>query len=122
MRKKVNHRMRTWGRGDHQVRFRITDSNEGDTHNMTNNKRVMKERIRLLAEEYINPINDEFIECYIGNKLYICLTPEEIDTFQGWKKKGYHVRRGQEAITAINLYNGRKWKEYYFFSQSQVCR
>lgn len=112
------------GQGLNQVTYRITDSNEGDTHNMTNEKRVLKERIYLLANEYIKPADNEMKQYYVGNKLYICLTPEEIDTYQGWKRKGYHVMRGQEAITSIKLYNGRSrsWKEYCFFSQSQVAR
>lgn len=38
---------------------------------------------------------------------------EEIHTFQGWKDRGYRVKRGEHAITRLTIwkYAGKKDKE-----------
>ena len=94
----------------------------GDAHIMTNEKRIMKEAIRLMADGQTQPASDELKTYYIGKHVYICLEPEKIDTFYGWKQKGYHVKKGQKHITYLDLTCGRSWKTYYFFSASQVTR
>lgn len=117
------HREKTIGTGNNAVTYRIADMGEGnDAHIMTNQKRIMKERIRLLAEGTLLPVSDELKQYYIGRYAYICHEPEEIATFLEWKKRGYHVRKGQKAITYLDLTCGRSWKKYHFFSASQVAR
>lgn len=119
----MSHRIKTIGTGINQVSYRIADMGEGnDAHIMTNSKRIMKERIRLLAEGQTKPVSDELKTYYIGKHVYICLEPEELDTFYGWKQKGYHVKKGEKAITYLDLTAGRSWKKYYFFTASQVIR
>lgn len=115
--------MKTMGSGKNQVNYRGRKSGEhGYNHNVTNADRVQLEAINLLACNEIQPASDEMKEYYIGAKVYICLEPETIDTFQGWKDRGYHVMRGQKAITEVKLYTRNGWKPYKFFSQSQVAR
>lgn len=117
------HRIKTIGTGKNMVSYRIADMGEGnDAHIMTNEKRIMKERIRLLSDGEIKPVSDELKQYYIGKHVYFCLEPENIDTFYGWKQKGYHVKKGQKAITYLDLTCGRSWKKYYFFAASQVTR
>lgn len=117
------HKIRTIGTGDNMVTFRIADMGEGnDAHIMNNEKRIMKERIRLLADGQTKPISNELKTYYIGKHVYFCLEPEEIDTYVGWKKKGFHVIKGQKAITYIDLTCRRSWKRYNFFAASQVSR
>lgn len=117
------HITKTIGTGRNQVSYRIADMGEGgDAHIMTNEKRIMKEAIRLMADGQTQPASDELKTYYIGKHVYICLEPEKIDTFYGWKQKGYHVKKGQKHITYLDLTCGRSWKTYYFFSASQVTR
>ena len=119
----MNHRIKTIGTGKNQVSYRIADMGEGNnSHVMTNERRIMKERIRLLADGYLQPVSDELKQYFIGRYAYICSEPEQIDTFYGWKQKGYHVKRGEKAITELELTAGRSWRKYYFFSASQVAR
>lgn len=115
--------MKTIGSGKYEVNYRGRKSGEnGYNHNMKNADRVQLEAINLLSMGIIEPASDLMKEYFIGSKVYICREPEALDTFQGWKEKGYHVKRGQKAITEIKLYQGYGWKKYYFFSQSQVSR
>lgn len=117
------HKIKTIGTGKNMVSYRLADMGEGnDSHIMTNAKRIMKERIRLLSDNQLSPVSDELKSYYIGKHVYFCLEPEEIDTYIGWKQKGYHVMKGQKAITFLELTCGRSWKKYNFFAASQVAR
>lgn len=121
--KRVNHKTFTMGSGNHEVSYRLRDSldNHG-THNMTNQKRVELEMVNLFSDGQLQAASNEMVTYYIGKREYTCFEIEALDTFQGWKEKGYHVKRGEKAITDIKLYQGYGWRKYYFFSASQVTR
>lgn len=120
MKKQVNHKTFYMGTGNAQVAYSLRDG--GESHTMTNEKRVLLHRIELMADGQLSPVSNELKKYNIGKREYICHEPEMIDTFQGWKKRGFYVKRGQKAITFLKLYAGYGWKEYHFFSQSQVAR
>lgn len=113
------HKMTKTGNGKHEVIYTLRDDNN-ETRNMTNEKRIMLERITLMAAEIIQPAGDTINQYLIGKRAYFCREPEQIDTFQGWKKRGYHVKRGEHAITELKLWNGC-WRPYKFFAASQVA-
>lgn len=113
--------MKEFGCGKYKVLYRGRKSGEhGFNHNVKNSDRVFLESITLMSLEMIEPTSDALETYYIGSKVYICREPEKIDTYMGWKEKGFHVKKGQKAITKIKLYQGYGWKEYSFFSRSQV--
>lgn len=96
----------------------------GYNHNLTNRAKVLEERILLAAYGEIGWQDEETQTFYIGQNAYMCRTPEEIDTFQGWKNRGYYVKRGQKAISELKLWSGAAGlsKPYYFFAASQVAK
>ena len=114
------HKMMRTGTGRHEVIYTLRDDSK-ETRNMTNEKRVLLERITLMAAEIIQPADDTVKEFLVGKRAYYCREPEELNTFAGWKAKGYHVKRGEHAITEIKLWSGC-WRTYKMFSASQVAR
>ena len=71
---------------------------------MTNEQIVFNVRIQLQKENLIGSTGRKIVlENDNGEKEEI-MEPEEIHTYQAWKKKGYQVQKGQKAIAKFKIW------------------
>lgn len=78
---------------------------------MTNEQIIMKEKIDLLKEGKIKTTGRILtIPLADGSVVQIPET-EQIHTFQGWKERGYLVRKGEKAITKFAVWHYSKSKK-----------
>lgn len=71
---------------------------------MTNNEIILNESLRLMEEGKLKGTG-EFaeIEQADGSKITIEL-PEPIHTFNGWKERGYSVKKGEKSEIRITIW------------------
>ena len=80
---------------------------------MTNEQIILMERIRLMDEGILKGTGKIFVaEDAEGNKKTLEL-PEEIHTFNGWKQRGFQVKKGEKSQIKFPIwkYTERKVKE-----------
>lgn len=71
---------------------------------MTNEAIIMWEAVDLMEKGIIGTTGRTFeIEDKEGNK-QIIQEPEPIHTFNGWKEKGYCVKKGEHAIASFRIW------------------
>ena len=63
---------------------------------MTNNMIILNERVKLMEEGTLKGTG-EFIEIEKDGKIERLEMPEEIHTFNGWKERGFIVRKGEKS-------------------------
>lgn len=67
---------------------------------MTNETIILNERFRLLDEGVLQTTG-RLIELEDGAKVP---EPEELHTFQAWKKLGYSVKKGEKAVAKFPIW------------------
>lgn len=67
---------------------------------MTNETIILNERLRLLDERVLWSTGG-LIELEDGTKVP---EPEELHTFQAWKKLGYSVKKGEKAVAKFPIW------------------
>ena len=71
---------------------------------MTNEQIIFNERIDLMEKGTIGTTGETIVvEDAEGNKMQYN-EPEQIHTFLEWKKRGYKVKRGEHAVTKLNIW------------------
>ena len=110
---------------------------------MTNEQIIENAKQELLAQGILKPTGRTFTaQLEDGSEIQLP-EAEEMHTFEAWKHRGYYVRKGEKAVTRLNIwkYITRKetiplqdgtvreidesrmyMKNACFFSQSQVER
>lgn len=78
---------------------------------MTNEKIILQERFQLMKNGVIGTTGRKFtIKLQDGSTREIP-EPAEIHTYQGWKARGYQVRRGERAKAAFPVWVPFKGKK-----------
>ena len=71
---------------------------------MTNEQIIFNESIELMKNGKIGTTGKQLeVEDENGNKMMIN-EPEDIHTFQAWKKLGYCVKKGEKAVSQFNIW------------------
>ncbi|MBR4589650.1 MAG: hypothetical protein IKO36_03210 [Bacteroidaceae bacterium] len=75
---------------------------------MTNEMIIMMESVRLMKEGVIKGTG-KFAEAEINGKIEKFEIPEEIHTYERWRKMGYQVQKGQTSFIKFKVwfYTGR---------------
>ena len=75
---------------------------------MTNEMIIMMESVRLMKEGVIKGTG-KFAEAKINGKIEKFEIPEEIHTYERWRKMGYQVQKGQTSFIKFKVwfYTGR---------------
>ncbi len=63
---------------------------------MTNATIILNESIRLMEDGKLNG-SGQFVEIETENGTQTIELPEEIHTFNGWKARGYQVKKGEKS-------------------------
>lgn len=70
---------------------------------MTNETIIFNERVRLMEEGILKSTGKKIIvECADGKKEIE--VPEDIHTFNGWKERGYSVKKGEKSQIKISIW------------------
>lgn len=77
---------------------------------MTNEKIILLESTKLMKEGVLKPTNEKIIVEYEDGKKEELQIPEQIHTFNGWKERGYSVKKGEKSKIkfAIWKYTAKK--------------
>lgn len=71
---------------------------------MTNAQIIFNEAVELMKNGKIGTTGRQFeVEDENGNKM-ILDEPEDIHTFQAWKKLGYCVKKGEKAVAQFHIW------------------
>ena len=72
--------------------------------NMTNAQIIFNEAVELMKNGKIGKTGRQFeVEDENGNKIMLD-EPEDIHTFQAWKKLGYCVKKGEKAVAQFYIW------------------
>ena len=77
---------------------------------MTNEQIILSNRIFLMEQEVIKGIPGTSITVKDDDGVRTVLMPEEIYTFDEWKKRGRIVRKGQHAVAKFQIWMPKKKK------------
>ena len=80
---------------------------------ITNGEIILRESLELLKQGILKPTGRVFIqELPDGTKVELP-EPEPIHTYNGWKDRGYQVKRGEHAKASFPIwkYTGKKDEE-----------
>lgn len=77
---------------------------------MTNEKIILLESVKLMKEGVLKPTDEKIIVEYEGGRKEELQVPEPIHTFNGWKERGYSVKKGEKSKIkfAIWKYTAKK--------------
>lgn len=71
---------------------------------MTNAQIIFNEAVELMKNGKIGTTGRQFeVEDENGNKMVLD-EPEDIHTFQAWKKLGYCVKKGEKAVAQFHIW------------------
>ena len=77
---------------------------------MTNAMIILAESVRLMEEGKIGTTGRYIVvQDAEGNEKRL-MEPEAIHTFQGWKSRGYIVRKGEHAIASFTIWKYKSGK------------
>jgi hypothetical protein len=86
---------------------------EGLTMATTNSEIILRNSLELMKEGVLKPTGRVFVqELADGTKVELP-EPEPIHTYNGWKDRGYQVKRGEHAKASFTIwkYTGKKDEE-----------
>lgn len=79
---------------------------------MTNAQIIMSNRVFLMQEGIIKAAGTgEMIEVETEEGMITVEMPEEIHTFDQWKKRGFIVQKGQHAVAKFQIWMPKKAKK-----------
>lgn len=64
---------------------------------MTNEQIILFESVKLMKEGVLKPMDDTITVEYCDGKTEEVQIPEPIHTFNGWKERGYSVKKGEKS-------------------------
>lgn len=76
---------------------------------MTNQMIIMSESLRLMEEGKLKGTG-EFVQIEENGEIKEIELPEEIHTFNGWKQRGFAVKKGEKSEIRIEIWKYAKKK------------
>ena len=71
---------------------------------MTNEEIVFSKRVELMEKELLKSTGAKMMVYDAEGKEKTIEVPEELHTYQAWKKMGYQVQKGQKAIAKFKIW------------------